>query len=79
MEAFLTVEDVAERLRIHPQTVRGWIRTGRLSAVRAGRLLRVSPVALEHFLSPAASPPVCDPRADREAIAALAAKYGLYV
>jgi len=79
LEAFLTVEDVAQRLRIHPQTVRGWIRAGRLPAVRAGRLLRVSPAVLEQFLSPAASPPVCDPRADREALAALAAEHGLYV
>ncbi len=30
---FLTVRDVAELLRLHPQTVRGWCRTGELPAV----------------------------------------------
>ena len=29
-EQFLTVPEAAERLRIHPQTVRIWLRTGRL-------------------------------------------------
>ena len=34
---FLTVFDVADRLRVHPETVREWVRHGKLGAVYAGR------------------------------------------
>ena len=34
-ERFITVQEIAERLRIHPQTVRLWLRQGRLK----GRLI----------------------------------------
>lgn len=45
----LSVKDVAIRLDVHEQTVRGLIRDGRLSAVRVGKLVRVSVVALSEF------------------------------
>jgi excisionase family DNA binding protein len=35
-ETMLTVEEVASRLRVHPQTVRRWIRSGEITAVRLG-------------------------------------------
>jgi excisionase family DNA binding protein len=34
--AVLTVKEVAERLRIHPVTVRLWLKDGRLRGVRIG-------------------------------------------
>jgi excisionase family DNA binding protein len=34
---FLTVREVAERLKLNPQTVRRWIRAGLLPASRTGR------------------------------------------
>jgi len=34
---FLTVREVAERLKLNPQTVRRWIRAGLLPASRIGR------------------------------------------
>jgi excisionase family DNA binding protein len=34
---FLTVREVAERLKLNPQTVRRWIRAGLLPAYRVGR------------------------------------------
>jgi excisionase family DNA binding protein len=40
-EAYLTVKEVAERLRLHPITVRRLIASGRLPAVRIGRAVRV--------------------------------------
>ena len=40
-DPWLTVQQVADDLNIHPATVRSWIKTGRLAAVRAGRTWRV--------------------------------------
>lgn len=49
-ERLLTPEDVAERCQVTPQTVRTWINSGRLSAVRpAERVVRVRVSALEEF------------------------------
>jgi excisionase family DNA binding protein len=45
----LSVKDVAVRLDVHEQTVRTLIRDGRLSAVRVGKLVRVSTQALAEF------------------------------
>ena len=47
---FLSVAEVAERLRVHPSTVRRHIRVGRLGALRVGRLIRVRPLDLQDFL-----------------------------
>lgn len=35
-ERFLTVLEVAERLRMNPETIRVWLRDGRLRGVRPG-------------------------------------------
>ena len=35
-EPMLTVAEVAERLRVHPETVRIWLRQGKLKGVRLG-------------------------------------------
>lgn len=40
-DEFLTVGDVAERLRVHPQTVRTWIARGELRAIKIGRTVRI--------------------------------------
>jgi excisionase family DNA binding protein len=40
-DEFLTVGGVAERLTVHPQTVRSWIATGGLRAIKIGRTVRV--------------------------------------
>jgi excisionase family DNA binding protein len=40
-DEFLSVGDVAQRLKVHPQTVRGWIARGELRAIRIGRTVRV--------------------------------------
>lgn len=48
----LSVEEVANTLHVHPQTVRNLIRSGELNVVPAsGRGFRVSPEELERFIS----------------------------
>ena len=47
------VAAVAQRLGVHPETVRRWIREGRLEAVYAGKKLLVTEEHLQAFLEPA--------------------------
>ena len=49
---FYTVEEVAKLLKVHPNTVRGWIRQGKLKAFKANTLTRVKAVDLEKFIKP---------------------------
>lgn len=46
----LTPEDVALRLRVKPRTVQEWLRTGRLSGLKLGKLWRIRESDLELFL-----------------------------
>ena len=46
----LTVEEVAAELRIHPETVRAWIRTGELDALDIGREYRIYRADLNDFI-----------------------------
>ena len=56
-EEFLTVGDVADRLRVHPQTVRAWIARGDLRAIRIGRTVRVRQTDFQEMLERARIPP----------------------
>lgn len=47
----LTVEQVAESCHVGPGAVRGWIRTGRLTASKVGRGYLIEPAALRRLLS----------------------------
>ena len=40
-EEFLTVAEIAERLKLNQQTLRNWIEQGQLPAVRIGRRVRI--------------------------------------
>ncbi|MFC6015720.1 helix-turn-helix domain-containing protein [Plantactinospora solaniradicis] len=44
-----SVEQVAERLGLHVRTVRGYIRAGRLKAVRIGKQYRIAQADLDAF------------------------------
>ena len=59
-DELLTPEEVAEYLKVHVETVRGWIRSGRLPARRiAGlRVLRIRKGDAEGLLQPLDSAPV---------------------
>lgn len=50
-ETFLTVAEVAELLKLNPQTVRNWIDQGSLPAVRVGRRVRIKRSDFEQVLA----------------------------
>lgn len=45
-----SVEQVAERLGLHVRTIRGYVRDGRLNAVRIGKQYRIAEADLEAFI-----------------------------
>ena len=50
-DAFLTVAEVAELLKLNQQTVRNWIDAGSLPAFRVGRRVRILRTDLEQILA----------------------------
>jgi excisionase family DNA binding protein len=74
-DEYLTVAEVAERLKLNQQTVRNWIDQGSLPAVRVGRRVRVRRSDLDRILAQGATA-ASDPRpaavAPAEAIEQLA-------
>lgn len=50
-DAFLTVAEVAETLKLNQQTVRNWIDRGELPAVRVGRRVRIKRADFDRLLS----------------------------
>ena len=48
-KGWLSVEQVAESLGLHVRTVRGYIRDGKLKAVRIGKQYRIAPADLDAF------------------------------
>ena len=51
-EPYLSITNAAQLADLAPNTIRTWIRDGRLPAHRAGRVLRVRRSDLEKFLAP---------------------------
>jgi len=54
---FFTVHEIAELLQVSEATVRGWIHSGELHAVKFGRDFRVANENLEAFLNAHATQP----------------------
>jgi excisionase family DNA binding protein len=63
-DPWLTVQQVSEELKIHPATVRAWVKSGRLAAVRAGRTWRVRRSEVDRALMTDASPAYLQQEAD---------------
>ncbi|MEO3824220.1 helix-turn-helix domain-containing protein [Actinomadura sp. B10D3] len=63
-EKMYSVEEVADLLGLHVRTVRGYIRDGRLNAVRIGKQYRIAPADLEALTgSPRRAAPLPGPGA----------------
>src|SRR5215204_5950159 len=60
-ERLLSLEDVADRLQVSDQSVRRWIKAGKLAAYKPGLEWRISPSDLEDFLQTHSSPKVQAP------------------
>lgn len=56
MSEWYSLEDVADRLGLHVRTVRGYVRDGRLGAVRIGKQYRVSHADLQALTGGPARP-----------------------
>jgi excisionase family DNA binding protein len=55
IDTYYTLEEAARILKLHPQTLRRWIRQGKLPARRFGKQFRLRPEDLEHAAQPALS------------------------
>jgi excisionase family DNA binding protein len=62
-EPLYTVRDVSERLKVTGRTIRDWIKSGRLKAVRAGHAWRIKASDLDAFLRQGREIPPQDPEA----------------
>jgi excisionase family DNA binding protein len=67
-EPYITVEDAARQLQVHPQTVRVWLRRGKLK----GRLIggrksgyRIPASEIDRLLSPDSDSDTQDPASQR--------------
>jgi len=49
-DKMLTVDEVADQLRVHPRTVRQWIAKGELIAFDTGRGYRIKQSDLDEFI-----------------------------
>lgn len=52
MERYLTVEQAAQVLQVHPDTVRGWLRDSQLAGRKVGRAWRIPESELHAKLHP---------------------------
>ena len=52
---FYTIPETAQALRVTPQTIRAWIKQGRLKSQRIGRPILITESNLLEFLAPSKS------------------------
>lgn len=47
----VTVTELATALRVNPETIRRWIKTKKLKAVKMGKSIRISKANLEEYMT----------------------------
>lgn len=50
--SYLVIQEAAERCRVHPNSIRRWLKSGALKHKRAGRRILIDPAELERFIEP---------------------------
>jgi len=50
MDEFLTIDEIAKKLKLHPATITKYIREGKLMALKFGRVWRVTEEDLKEFI-----------------------------
>ena len=50
MGNYMTVREVSDKIRVDKNTIRIWIREGKLKAVKAGERWKISETSLDNFL-----------------------------
>lgn len=50
MSEFLTVNEIAKRLKLHPATIAKYVREGKILALKFGRVWRIREEELTKFL-----------------------------
>ena len=50
MSEFLTVNEIAKKLRLHPATIAKYVREGKILALKFGRVWRIREEELTKFL-----------------------------
>ena len=53
---FYTIPETAQALKVTPQTIRAWIKQGKLKSQRIGRPILITESNLKDFLSPQEEP-----------------------
>ncbi|RPJ34609.1 MAG: DNA-binding protein [Planctomycetaceae bacterium] len=53
MDDLLTAEQAAAILQLSPKTIKDWLRAGKLTGCKIGRVWRVKPADLEAFIQAA--------------------------
>ena len=71
-DRYLSVANAAAHAEVHPDTIRGWFKTGLLPAHHAGRELRVKLSELETFMRTGVGTKAKRPSIEEEATQALA-------
>lgn len=51
MKPIMTVDDVAELLAVHPQTIRKWLRSGELTGADTPAGYRMTPADIEKWMA----------------------------
>lgn len=77
-DELIGISDVARRLKVRTQTVRGWIRNGTLEAVRVGGRWYTNATCLNAMAKPSQQSAPNPPKTSREQKAAIAAEKQSY-
>ncbi len=51
MEGYLTIKEAADYLKVHPETIRRWVKEGKLPAYKGPKIVRFKKEDLDNVLA----------------------------